>query len=183
MKLTKMKRKYADRRGWRRIISSHTQKKQVMWPAFHGEAVLIQFNEIKAPLSVVYGGTRTKTVDKNYSWLQLFPAHSPHYVLTAMFNANHKLVQCYFDVVHQVGKDDQGTPWFDDLYLDLILFPNHRLYLVDEDELNEALEKGIINQAMYRRAWRTARRLKALISANPDYFLDLVRKIRNTFPN
>ncbi|MDN3955704.1 DUF402 domain-containing protein [Sporolactobacillus laevolacticus] len=183
MKLTKMKRKYADRRGWRRIISSQTCKKEFMWPAFHGEAVLIQFNEIKAPLSVVYGGVRTKTVDQNYSWLQLFPTYAPQFVLTAMFNAKRRLVQCYFDVIHQVGKDENGTPWFDDLYLDLILFPNHRLYLVDEDELNEALENGIITPEMYERAWRTAHQLMLSIKNHPDHFLTLVRDLRSTFPD
>ncbi|MCQ2008718.1 MAG: DUF402 domain-containing protein [Sporolactobacillus sp.] len=183
MKLTKMKRKYADRRGWRRIISSHTRKKQFMWPNFHGEAVLIQFNEIKAPLSVVYGGVRTKTVDQNYSWLQLFPAETPQFVLTAMFNAKHRLVQCYFDVIHQVGRDEQGTPWFDDLYLDLILFPNHKLYLVDEDELNEALENDIITPEMYEKAWRTAHRLMQFIKKDPEHFLALVREVRATFPH
>ncbi|MCO7175885.1 DUF402 domain-containing protein [Sporolactobacillus kofuensis] len=182
MKLTKMKRKYADRRGWRRIISSNTMKKDFIWPAFHGEAVLIQFNEIKAPLSVVYGGIRTKTVDQNYSWLQLFPSHGSQFVLTAMFNAQHQLVQCYFDVVHQVGKDESGTPWFDDLYLDIILFPNHRLYLVDEDELNEALDNGIITPEMYEKAWKTAHSLMSSIKRDPEKFLNLVRDLHHTFP-
>lgn len=152
-----------------------------MWPSFHGEAVLIQFNEIKAPLSAVYGGMRTKTVDKNYSWLQLFPAYGPRFVLTAMFNADLRLVQCYFDVVHQVGRDTQGTPWFDDLYLDLILFPDHKLYLVDEDELNEALDNGIIDRNMYTQAWQTAHQLMDFIQKKPEYFLTLVRDIRRTF--
>lgn len=183
MKLTKMKRKYADRRGWRRIISSRIRKKYFMWPSFHGEAVLIQFNDIKAPLSVVYGGVRTKTVDRNYTWLQLFPAHTPQFVLTAMFNANGRLVQCYFDVIHQVGHDELGTPWFDDLYLDLILFPNHRLYLVDEDELTEALDNGIITAEMYEKAWRTAQGLMRSIKKNPEHFLMLVRDVRGTFSN
>ncbi|MET1247304.1 DUF402 domain-containing protein [Sporolactobacillus sp. STCC-11] len=183
MKLTKMKRKYADRRGWRRIISSRIRKKYFMWPSFHGEAVLIQFNDIKAPLSVVYGGVRTKTVDRNYTWLQLFPAHTPQFVLTAMFNANGRLVQCYFDVIHQVGHDELGTPWFDDLYLDLILFPNHRLYLVDEDELTEALDNGIITTEMYEKAWQTAQGLMRSIKKNPEHFLMLVRDVRGTFSN
>ena len=42
VKLTKMKRKYADRRGWRRIISSRIRKKYFMWPSFHGR--LFWFN-------------------------------------------------------------------------------------------------------------------------------------------
>ncbi|MFT8362832.1 MAG: DUF402 domain-containing protein [Sporolactobacillus sp.] len=183
MKLTKMKRKFADRRGWRRIIASHTHRKSFMWPAFHGEAVLIHFDAVKAPLSVFYGGTRTKTVDQHYSWLQLFPSHSARYVLTAMFNEKKQLVQCYFDVIDRIGEDETGILWFDDLYLDIILFPNHDLYLVDQEELTEALDEGIINQEKYNRAWQTARKLKQFITDKPEFFLDLVRQVYATFPD
>lgn len=182
MKLTKMKRKYADRRGWRRIISSHLSKKEFMWPTFHGEAVLIHFDAVKAPLSVFYGGTRTKTVDRDYSWLQLFPSGAAQYVVTAMFDEKRQLVQCYFDVIARKGKDSAAILWFDDLYLDLILFPNHDLYLVDQDELTEALDEGIIDQEKYAQAWQTAKHLKRFIETHPDFFLDLARNLRATFP-
>ncbi|RYM02136.1 DUF402 domain-containing protein [Sporolactobacillus sp. THM7-7] len=178
----KMKRKYADRRGWRRIISSRTSSRIFMWPSFHGEGVLLTFEEVRAPLSVIYGGTRTKTVDQQYSWLQLFPNPSAHAVLTAMFNDQKELVQCYFDVTYREGRDPDGVLWFDDLYLDIILFPNHDLYLVDEDELNEALRSGIITSDMHRLAWRTARRLMDFIKSSPDYYLHLARSLRRTFP-
>ncbi len=176
-----MKRKYADRRGWRRIIGSRMTRKSFMWPSFHGEAVLLIFDDIKAPLSVIYGGIRTKTVDRSFSWLQLFPASPAHFVLTAMFNAEKQLVQCYFDVTYQEGCDPDGVLWFDDLYLDIILFPSHDLYLVDEDELNEALNAGIITPEMYDLAWRTARCLGTFIKNNPDHFLNLVRDLRSIF--
>lgn len=152
-----------------------------MWPSFHGEAILLHFDEIKAPMSVVYGGIRTKTVDQNYSWLQLFPCDPSEFVLTAMFDNRTQLVQCYFDIVNEKGQDQNGVLWFDDLYLDLILFPNHQLFLVDEDELNEALDENIITAAMQKKAWRTAHRLMRLIKQDPDFFLDLVRKMRATF--
>lgn len=176
-----MKRKYADRRGWRRIIGSHLARKVFMWPSFHGEAVLLNFDEVKAPLSVIYGGIRTKTVDQSYSWLQLFPAYSTHFVLTAMFNAQKQLVQCYFDVTYQEGRDSDGILWFDDLYLDIILFPSRALYLVDQDELAEALDAGIITPEMHAIAWQTARGLMNFIKSNPDHFLNLVRDLRQTF--
>ncbi|RYL93014.1 DUF402 domain-containing protein [Sporolactobacillus sp. THM7-4] len=183
MKLYKMKRKYSDRRGWRRIISSRISSRIFMWPSFHGEAVLLTFEEIKAPLSVTYGASRTKTVDRNYSWLQVFPDPPSHLVLTAMFNDRKQLVQCYFDVTYREGRDPDGILWFDDLYLDIILFPNHDLYLVDEDELAEALDAGIINREMHELAWRTARRLMNFIKSDPDHFLNLVRDMRRTFPD
>ncbi|WKB36715.1 hypothetical protein QS257_06985 [Terrilactibacillus sp. S3-3] len=61
-----------------------------MWPSFHGQAVLLTFEQVRAPLSVTYGKTRTKIVDEHFSWLQIFPDDHPHYVLTAMFNDQQK---------------------------------------------------------------------------------------------
>ncbi|WP_240697225.1 DUF402 domain-containing protein [Sporolactobacillus sp. THM19-2] len=180
--MDRMKRKYADRRGWRRIIKSRIYRKIFMWPDFHGEAVLIQFDAVKAPLSVLYEGVRTKTVDRGYSWLQLFPDETSDFVLTVMFNHHHQLVQCYFDVINRRGRGMDGILWFDDLYLDLILFPDHKCYLVDENELNEALESGIITPSMYNRAWHTARQLETFVKRDPDYYLELARQIRSTFP-
>jgi predicted RNA-binding protein associated with RNAse of E/G family len=177
-----MKRKYADRRGWRRIVKKRITEKAYMWPEFHGRAVLLHFDEIKAPMSVVYGGVRNKTVDKNYSWLQLFPEEDCGFVLTAMFNQHHQLVQCYFDIVKQIGREGDGVLWFDDLYLDFILFPDRSLYFVDEEELDEALETGMITQALHDRAWDKAGRLKIVLERHPDRFLHLVRKMITTFP-
>jgi predicted RNA-binding protein associated with RNAse of E/G family len=178
-----MKRKYADRRGWRRIVASRVCEKSFLWPDFRGEAVLIRFDEIKAPMSVAYGGIRVKTVDRSYSWLQLFPQSSDGFVLTSMFDDRKYLVQCYFDIVERIGRDSRGTLWFDDLYLDLILFPDHHLFLVDQNELDEALEANIITASMHRKAWRSARRLKRFIDDYPDFYPNLVRRIRSTFPD
>lgn len=181
MRLNRMKRKYADRRGWRRIVKKRMIEKAYMWPDFHGQAVLLHFDEIKAPMSVVYGGVRNKTVDRNYSWLQLFPEEDCGFVLTAMFNQHHRLVQCYFDIVKQTGRENDGVLWFDDLYLDLILFPDRSLYFVDEEELDDALSSGIITQTLHDRAWAKAGRLKRFLEQHPDHFLHLVRKILSTF--
>ncbi|WP_010630485.1 DUF402 domain-containing protein [Sporolactobacillus vineae] len=182
MRLYRMKRKYADRRGWRRIVKKRIMEKAYMWPDFHGRAVLLHFDAIKAPMSVVYGGVRNKTVDRNYSWLQLFPEGDCGFVLTAMFNQHRRLVQCYFDIVKQIGRERDGVLWFDDLYLDFILFPDRSLFFVDEEELDEALETGIITQALHDRAWVKAGKLKIFLERHPDHFLRLVRKIMTTFP-
>lgn len=152
-----------------------------MWPSFHGKAVLLTFQQVRAPLSVTYGKTRTKIVDEHFSWLQIFPDDHPHYVLTAMFNEQQKLVQCYFDITYREGCGTDGVLWFDDLYLDVILFPNHDVYLVDEDELAAALEKGIITAGMSNLAWESANRLMDNIKRDPDHFLTLARSLRQAF--
>lgn len=181
LKLYKMKRKYADRRGWRRIIRSRTSSKLFMWPSFHGEAVLLTFDEIRAPLSVVYDGNRTKTVDRQFSWLQLFSERHPHFVLTAMFDAEKRLVQCYFDIVGGKGRDPDGVLWFDDLYLDIILFPNQKLYLVDEDELDDATDAGIVTPELADKARKWAEQLIAFIKMHPNHYLKLAAAIRRAF--
>ena len=41
---------------------------------------------------------------------------------------------------------DQGVPWFDDLYLDVVVVKNGEVFLLDEDELEDALGRNDITR-------------------------------------
>ncbi|WKB37249.1 DUF402 domain-containing protein [Terrilactibacillus sp. S3-3] len=83
-------------------------------------------------------------------------------------------------MTYREGCGTDGVLWFDDLYLDVILFPNHDVYLVDEDELAAALEKGIITAGMSDLAWESAGRLMDSIKRDPEH-LALARSLRQAF--
>ncbi|MGW8821643.1 DUF402 domain-containing protein [Paenibacillus lautus] len=51
-----------------------------------------------------------------------------------MLNEKKEIIQWYFDISKNIGISDQGVPFWDDLYLDVIVFPNGNLYIKDEDE-------------------------------------------------
>lgn len=77
-------------------------------------------------------------------------------MVTAMFDNREQIVEWYIDTCRNQGVTDQGVPWFDDLYLDVVVLKNGEIFLVDEDELEEALQRGHISTQEAELANRTA---------------------------
>ena len=50
-------------------------------------------------------------------------------------------------------------PWFDDLYLDVVVAPHGPVELLDSEELESARRQGLVSHEDYDLAWREARRL------------------------
>jgi predicted RNA-binding protein associated with RNAse of E/G family len=76
-----------------------------------------------------------------------------------MFDENHSIVQWYFDITKQNGIDIDGQAFYDDLYLDVVVFPSGEIVLFDEDELKEALDSGDITQIDYDLAYNEANQI------------------------
>lgn len=156
------KRKYCDHRGWERIISSSYGKLSVIDKEFDGHLTLYVIHQVREPLYVPVCGHTTCIADAGYSWLQQIPSVH-NYVVTTMFDASGQIVQWYIDIRSGMGVGKDGVPWFEDLYLDLVVSPNGNLALLDADELQDALDIGIIDQALYDQAWQEARHLQTLV--------------------
>jgi predicted RNA-binding protein associated with RNAse of E/G family len=128
---------------------------------------------VREPLWVELGTRRLCLADAGYSWLQHFPADEAHYALTTMFDARGQIVQWYFDICREHALDARGVPWFDDLYLDIVLAPPDGPLLLDGDELADALRGGAITRAEHDLAWCEARRLLALLGRGDVGLLEL----------
>jgi len=118
---------------------------------FTGYVSLFQIHKVTAPVDVDYphGGT-VRSVGNGYSWLQYFPIGDSHSV-TAMFDEAGDVVQWYIDVCRDIRLDERGVPCFDDLFLDIALFPSGAVIVRDEDELEDALTAGLITYTEYLR--------------------------------
>ncbi|RAR43179.1 hypothetical protein DP091_14810 [Paenibacillus sp. MDMC362] len=63
------------------------------------------------------------------------------------------------DISRVNGVSDEGIPYWDDLYLDVIVLPDGSLFIQDEDELEEALRQGHIEFQDYKLAKETAAKI------------------------
>jgi predicted RNA-binding protein associated with RNAse of E/G family len=153
-----MKRKFGDRANWRRVTHRQFKSKYVESDEFTGYVTLYSIFALRDPLWKTYGGHTFRIADKGYTWLQYYPKGA-HFVVTAMFDDQGEIVEWYIDVCKTQGVTDQGVPWFDDLYLDIVVLKNREVFLLDEDELDEALTKGLISVKDYDLATETAQRL------------------------
>ncbi len=150
--------KTLSRSNWQRVVKRKYAHMAVSDESFTGHASLIHIEEITAPLVKTYDGVPLTIVDRGYFWMQLAPYGKKHW-LTVMMDAAGNIISFYFDITDNNVLCLDGDSYFYDLYLDVVLLPNGNIYLLDEDELLEALQQGVINQKQFDNAYDTARML------------------------
>lgn len=157
------KKKYGDRRDWPRILESDYAQMEISEDEFEGHITLYRMNVVREPLYVPNCGQMVCIANGGYSWLHQIPSHGRH-VVTAMFDAKGDVVQWYIDICSGTGVGEDLVPWFDDLYLDVVILPSGEFELLDVDELQDALEVGVIDQASFDLAWEEASRVQELLA-------------------
>lgn len=104
--------------------------------------------------------------------------------MTSMFDDKGEIVEWYIDICKNQGVTDQGVPWFDDLYLDIVVLQNGEVFLLDEDELDEALSRGHITVKDYDMATESAREVLHVINSGQfPYFHMSLDHYRSGFMN
>lgn len=168
-----LKRKYGDRNGWRRLIKREFRQMKIQDGSFAGDVTLLTMNKVSAPAIFDYPNIKVCVVDNGYSWLQHFPQNE-RFSLTTVFDEKGNIVQWYIDICLANGNEN-GRPWMDDLFLDIILLPNGDIIQKDAEELEAALSEGVISEEFYRIAWDEAKRITLLLEQ--DRF-ELIKKTK-----
>jgi len=150
---------------WPHIQASRFAVKRIDAPDYHGYATLLSIDEVSEPVYVTFREQRVCIIDRGYTWLRHFPDGARYALLTA-FNERGELVQWYIDVIGRMGVDERGVPWYEDLYLDIVISPDGETLLLDVDELDEALRLGEVTQSQYNFAWREASTLLDALEAD-----------------
>ena len=96
--------------------------------------------------------------DDGYKGIIFLPDNET-WCVTAIYNRHNEIVEWYFDMTKENGVDERNIPYFEDLYLDVIVAPDFSVHLIDEDELQEALDEGTITKEEYDLAYRTYEKL------------------------
>lgn len=169
-----MKRKYIFR-GSRRILRREDLEMRIQIPGFCGYAHLLRAKELSQPL-VMYKQIPQPyacvAMDKDYAWLTLLPDEGG-IAVTGILGPDDSIVQVYVDVIAANGVDDNG-PWFDDLYVDIILLEKDLVFIDDLDELAQAAEKGEIPRELEQFALQKAEQVKSSMQQDPDAWYELV---------
>ncbi|MCQ6560182.1 DUF402 domain-containing protein [Paenibacillus mendelii] len=174
-----MKRKFSDRANWRRILRKSYTCLTMDGDEFRGLVTLYRIHELREPLWKEYNGRRLCLADRGYLWMQHFP-RGEHFVVTTMFDDKNRVVQWYIDICKTQGLTDQQVPWFDDLYLDVVVLPSGEVFLLDEDELEDAVRQGSISNKDAALARKTAGRLLSAIKSGRFRYFTLSLKHRKT---
>ena len=165
-----MKRKYLDRHNWERVLSRRYIEKFIDEEYYKGYVSLLSIDEVKEPLILDVNGENLVLADKGIKWLQFLPENT-NYSLTTMIDKNNKVIQWYFDIIKESGVEE-GRVYYDDLYLDVVHLPSQITFLIDEDDLEKALENNIISNFDYDLAYLEANNIMKELISGKNYIVN-----------
>lgn len=150
-----LKKRFADWRHKSESIVDKTYKNlRIDNDEFKGNISLLEMNKVKSPWYA--DGDRCILNDK-FKWLEVYP-DGAKYCITVIYNENEKVVEWYHDIARSTGEEG-GVPYEDDLYLDVVVTPDGKVNLLDEDELQEAYDKKEVSDKDYDMAYKVANEL------------------------
>lgn len=166
-----LKKRYADRHVGKKNKKAIYKMKSINSEVFIGDVVYYKFEDVTQKITIPNGKT---ILDTGYEWLEFYDYNSK-IKLSALYNDNKEIIEWYFDIAKEIGKEN-GIPYEDDLYLDVVVNPNGEITLLDEDELKIALDRLEITQNDYDMAYTEANKLMNKLKGNKDKLEEFTNK-------
>lgn len=170
-----MKRSRLSYDEWKCIKSKDLRGINVDSEIFRGYIGFIDIKEVSEKQIWKFNGENITVCDKGIKWLSILP-QDDFYCITAMMNEEDDILLWYIDMIAGQGIDVDGVPYFDDLYLDLVVYPDGTIIVDDMDELEDALAKGDITQIQFNLAISTSNGLQNGILSNIEFFIEYTKK-------
>ncbi|MGM9988018.1 MAG: DUF402 domain-containing protein [Bacillaceae bacterium] len=167
-----MKIKYGNRHNWQRVLESSYRLSQLDANTI---VATVDIHKISAPLFVTYESEIFNVADVGYRWVQFF-FKNKHYAVTTVINSNNEIMQWYIDLCRPYNFTKDGIPYFIDLYLDIVIFPSNKVFILDEDELDAARDQGIISNEEYCHTWQVANDLLQTLHTSNCKLLNITKQ-------
>lgn len=161
---------------WKCMLSKNRIGKKFETKEFTGYLGVLEIGDVSEPQVWKYRGQLLTVCDNHYRWLTIMPQED-FYCITVMMNEEEQVQVCYIDMIEEQGYDEDGVPWFNDLYLDLVFYPDGVVVEDDRDELESALSEGDITEAQFELAVNTCAKLKDELLRDKDEFLSYVQRM------
>ena len=174
-----MNRRYANRHKLSKPNSDLIYiVKSIKESSFNGDVFYYNFKNANIKMSTPKGKI---IIDNNYKLLGFYD-YSCKVKLSAFYDKNDNIIEWYFDIAKKLGKEN-GIPYEDDLYLDIVVKPDGEIILLDEEELKEALKKFEITITDYEMAYKEANKLIILLKENKKNLKNFTDKYLSYFEN
>lgn len=170
-----MKRSRLSYDEWKCILSKELCGSRVTSKLITGYIGLIEVREVSEVQTWKFRGEDIVVCDKGIKWLSILPEND-WYCITAMMNEKEEILLWYIDMIAAQGIDADGIPYIDDLYLDLVVYPDGTVLVDDMDELEEALKQKDITQEQFDLVLATSDRLQKGLLSNVSDFAEYTKK-------
>jgi len=141
---------------------------------YEGHVGMINVHKVKYPIPVDYEGEDV-LVDNDHKCVMYLPKDKT-WCASAYYNSNNDIIEWYFDMTKHNRLDEEGRPYYLDLYLDIVVDSKGTLTVLDEDELLEALEQGIISEEDVKQAKSTCDDLQKNWISNKEFMVDFFNR-------
>ncbi|SHO43087.1 DUF402 domain-containing protein [Anaerocolumna xylanovorans] len=160
-----MKRRRFTYDEWAGLLKQNFCQQRIDNMHFKGMARLITMEEVKEPVIWNFHNDEILICDNGMKWLAMMP-DKEYYVISALLNSKNEITLWYIDMIAESGIDEDGIVYYYDLYLDLVVYPDGKVYTDDMDELEEALKNKDISREQYNLAIDTSNNLRAGLLAD-----------------
>ena len=146
-----VKRVRSDRCAWREDSAKGFLVEKIKSGDISGYITLATIDHIHLPWTWGHEKEKFCIADLGYGWFSYFP-EGKRYVVHAIFDSHACLVLWYIDICSRHCLSEDGVPYFDDLFLDIVVLPSRKYFLKDEEELWQALTSKVITKGEYDQA-------------------------------
>ena len=180
-----LEKKYISKNNWKRVIDREDAYTPIEEENLTGEASLLHIKKVTSPCIKEYENKfKVEIANDNFYWLQL-AIKDKKYWITAMYNNKKELIQYYIDITRENVVNNNAS-FFYDLFLDIVIL-NGQTTLLDEEELNNALDENVITQEEYIMAKEEAKRIISKFSKDTSeldklcekYFRKLLKQLES----
>ena len=166
-----VKKKDMKKSNWSRCLEKEYSYKKFEFEKFKGIVSISKLKKLTGPLTVHYDFGDVLIADDNYTHLQ-FAFENENFWLTAMYDNNDNLIELYFDITNGNYFDEESNPYFYDIFLDIVVTREEKIYIVDKDELKAALDEGTISIDDYNGAIETSKSLYEYLEKNKHRLIE-----------
>lgn len=161
---------------WKCIVSKEWYINRMDSELFKGYVGLLDIHKVTEPQIWGIQGEKVAVCDNGYKWLTILP-RDDWYCITVMMNAEQEFLVAYIDIIAGQGIDEDNVPYFDDIYLDLVVYRDGTIKVDNMDELEDALACGDITQEQFELALKTSERLKSGLLGDFVAFQEFVNRL------
>ena len=163
---------------WKCIRSKDLKGKHICSEWLTGYIGVIDIQKVSEQQIWKFHGEDIVVCEKGIKWVSVLPEND-WYCITAMLNEQKEILLWYIDMIAEQGVDEDGVPYFYDLYLDLVVYPDGTILVDDMDELEDALAKGDITKEQFQLALDTSEGLQKGLLSDISGFVDFTFRCYN----
>ena len=147
---------------------------------FEGAIGLISFTGLESPEIIRTPKGERCIADNGYRWLELVPKDG-NWALTAMIDKVGEIFNCYFDITKENCIEEDGNAVFFDAFLDVAVSEEGMPVILDRDELDAALQEGVVSDEEYKLFNQTAAKIVSCFTENRALIYDILGQYKEFF--